>query len=64
MRAKAAKISIFLFLLYLLWYRDAYQHVSLFLYGGTLLVVGTVLLYVNHRPLRVFCFGRHLVCIR
>lgn len=51
MKAIAAKTSIFLFLLYLLWYREAYHHVSLFLYGGTLLVVITTLLYVNHRPM-------------
>ncbi len=51
MKAIAAKTSIFLFLLYLLWYSEAYHHVSLFLYGGTLLVVITTLLYVNHRPL-------------
>lgn len=51
MKAIAAKASIFLFLLYLLWYSAAYQNVALFLYGGTLLVVITTALYVNHRPL-------------
>lgn len=51
MKAIAAKTSVFLFLLYLLWYREAYHHVSLLLYGGTLLVVSTTLVYVDHRPL-------------
>ncbi len=62
MKAKLAKTSIFLFCLYLIWYREAFGHVSLFLYGGTALVVGTTLLYVNHRPLGCLIPPKGLIC--
>ena len=51
MKAIAAKGAVFLFFIYLVWFREASHHVSLFLYGGTLLVFITTLLYVNHRRL-------------
>lgn len=51
MKAVASKASIFLFLLYSFWYRSAYRYVSLFLYGGAILVVITTAIYVNHRTM-------------
>lgn len=51
MKAIAAKTSIFLFLLYMLWYGATYRNVPLFLYGGAMLVVVTTAIYANHRTL-------------
>ena len=52
MKAIAAKGAIFLFFVYLVWFRAAHHHVSLYLYGGTALVAITTLLYVNHKPFK------------
>ena len=53
MKAKVSKLSVALFLIYLLWYREAKGHVSLFLYGGTVLVAITTLIYINRKSVRV-----------
>lgn len=52
MKAVAAKGSVFLFLLYILWYKEAYGDFSPALYGGAALIVITTLLYVDHKPLK------------
>lgn len=49
MKFAAAKGSVFLFLLYLLWYTETKGHVSLFLYGGAALITITTLIYINGR---------------
>ena len=49
-----AHFSIFLFLLYLLWYAEAFNTVALFLYGGTGLVIFATACYINGRTWREF----------
>ena len=52
MKSVAAKGSVLLFLLYRLWYKEAFSDILLILYGGTALIVFTTLLYVDHKPLK------------
>ena len=52
MKSVAAKGSVCLFLLYILWYKEVYGDVLPALYGGAVLVVLTTLLYVDHKPLK------------
>ena len=52
MKAVAAKGSVFLLLLYILWYKEAFGDFLPALYGGTALIVITTLLYVDHKPLK------------
>lgn len=52
MKSVAAKGSVLLFLLYRLWYKEAFNDILLILYGGTALIVLTTLLYVDHKPLK------------
>lgn len=49
MKKSIAQGSIFLFLLYLLWYAEAFDTIATFLYGGTILVMGSTALYMNGR---------------
>lgn len=49
-----AHFSIFLFLLYLLWYAEAFNTVAVFLYGGAGLVVLATACYINGRTWREF----------
>lgn len=53
MKAKVSKFSVFLFLLYLLWYTEAKASVALFLYGGTALVAITTIIYTNGKSTRI-----------
>ena len=52
MKSVAAKGSVLFFLLYRLWYKEAFSDILLVLYGGTALIVLTTLLYVDHKPLK------------
>lgn len=52
MKALVAKGSVLLFLLYTMWYKEAFGDFLPALYGGAALVVITTLLYVDHKPLK------------
>lgn len=52
MKSVAAKGSVLLFLLYTMWYKEAFGDFLPGLYGGAALIVITTLLYVDHKPLK------------
>ena len=49
MKRIAAQFCIFLFLLNLFWYSEAFESNPIFLYGGTLLVAISIAFYINGR---------------
>lgn len=55
---KLSKFSIFLFLLYLLWYKEAFSNSTLFLYGGTAVVAISTLLYIHGKTYKVLSFPK------
>lgn len=54
MKSKLAQFSVFLFILYLFWYKYVFGQSSKFLYGGALLVMGTTMLYMNKKSYNRF----------
>lgn len=54
MKSNLAKFSVFLFLLYLFWYKEAIAESSSFLYGGALLVIGSTMWYMNKQSYNRF----------
>lgn len=60
-RSILSKSVIFLFLLYLFWYKEAIGNSPLFLYGGTFIVLLSTLVYIDRKPISTFRIPKGII---